>query len=686
MTLNELANFVLPDWNDPIQVGFGAVILSLTLFTIGMAAYKARPAAWELRWRTLQGAAPADGSTELGSVNDISDAASTPWEKLADVMPGILLILGLLGTFLSLGIALNKASSILAGAGNSPDMSAAMANMMGMMEGLGTKFKTSAWGISAFLLLKVATGALGNDERRLGWSAGKLREAFERARQDAVEQQAQTKRHWVQMLSQLEQRLRTQGQQFQGYAAQQAVAADRSVQAIVALGELTRVSAQALQQCIDSTQSAAADRTVLAVSAAGDATRQALLIFQQSIERAQTAVADSTVRSIMAAGDANRESLAAIRQSVDNGYAQSHLDGAATLVLLQGIVENAERDLARQAAHHAAILAESSGTRAAVEGFVDATVTNLAGTTQAAENMAAAAADVGHSAEQLQHVITALEYSVSGMLSAIQTDLGTTISTMSTTFSGSMETIAAKMSEATDGISQSIGKMSETVDSTMSQVNTSINETMGTQRRAQAEFTATAVTLSENVEVSKNLVENLGDSIKVSLTAVSTSNRKIADLVNRFDAITATATRSEASLAVLVDTLARATDYNPIEQRLIELAERIDLARTSVGETFSKALEPLDQRLAQLLDSIEAGNEAEASIRRDLSSLVDSADSRSAMLGTLKNSVDGFRDVMVDAMAARNDLDRLHFMAPPGADGRSVMLSLTDHATTAART
>ena len=78
-------------------------------------------------------------------------------------MPGLLLVIGLLGTFVGLGIALNKASEILQQA-QGAGMDQAMGNLMGMMEGLGTKFKTSTWGIIGFLLFKAWATKNGFDE------------------------------------------------------------------------------------------------------------------------------------------------------------------------------------------------------------------------------------------------------------------------------------------------------------------------------------------------------------------------------------------------------------------------------------------------------------------------------------------------------------------------------------------
>ncbi|MEJ2793428.1 hypothetical protein WAE56_08425, partial [Iodobacter sp. LRB] len=145
----------------------------------GMTIYQVNKTAkaenWENNWN---GGTINDSSDDLdaehGSVSDISHAVATKWEKLSEAMPGILLILGLLGTFLGLGIALNKASSILS-ASSAAGMDESMSHLMEMMQGLGTKFKTSTWGIISFLTLKVWFSKNDFEEQRLRWCIRKVK-------------------------------------------------------------------------------------------------------------------------------------------------------------------------------------------------------------------------------------------------------------------------------------------------------------------------------------------------------------------------------------------------------------------------------------------------------------------------------------------------------------------------------
>ena len=157
-----------------------------------------------------QNGTPDDHSDDLdvehGSVNEISSVVASTGERMAEIMPGILLILGLLGTFLGLGMALNKASSILIDA-NSAGMDSAMSNLMGMMEGLGTKFKTSTWGITAFLFLKIFSAANGYEEKRLRWCAHKMKRVFEQVRMSNKIEQEKNQQFFIDAYKCLEERL-----------------------------------------------------------------------------------------------------------------------------------------------------------------------------------------------------------------------------------------------------------------------------------------------------------------------------------------------------------------------------------------------------------------------------------------------------------------------------------------------
>lgn len=158
MNFHDVLDFLLPNFGDPLQVAFMIILLVMILATVVSAHKYAGPAAWEQKWNR---GTPNDDSDDLdiehGSVTDLWHAVATGPEKLAEVMPGLLLVVGLrLGTFLGLGLALNHASNILGqpDAMNASGAADSMKDLLGLLQGLGTKFKTSTWGISGFVLLK----------------------------------------------------------------------------------------------------------------------------------------------------------------------------------------------------------------------------------------------------------------------------------------------------------------------------------------------------------------------------------------------------------------------------------------------------------------------------------------------------------------------------------------------------
>jgi hypothetical protein len=174
MLLFEIFKFMIP--NDLFQVFFLLVIMSIGFWNYLSIRKNANSKNWLANWENDTASDSSDDlDSEHGSVLDISQAVATKAERWAEMIPGIMLIMGLLGTFMGLGVALNKASYILSNA-HSTDFSYLMENLMNMMEGLGTKFKTSAWGIMGFLIYKSWISINGFDERRLRWAIGKMKQ------------------------------------------------------------------------------------------------------------------------------------------------------------------------------------------------------------------------------------------------------------------------------------------------------------------------------------------------------------------------------------------------------------------------------------------------------------------------------------------------------------------------------
>lgn len=132
--LAEVGHFLIPGL-DVLQLFFFLVMVAGVAMTIRSVKRRAKEANWQTLW---DGQTQGKMNSGLGSAAELSQSVATKAEKIAAIMPGMLLIVGLLGTFLGLGLALDKASGILHNTGNSIGaMDSAMGDLMNMMQGLG---------------------------------------------------------------------------------------------------------------------------------------------------------------------------------------------------------------------------------------------------------------------------------------------------------------------------------------------------------------------------------------------------------------------------------------------------------------------------------------------------------------------------------------------------------------------
>ncbi|EKN3392664.1 hypothetical protein O1Y80_000815 [Yersinia enterocolitica] len=535
MTFHEFLAFLLPDF-EIIQLMFGGMMLFLVLLTMILLSRQANQQHWERKW---QGSTAENGADDLdvehGSVSEISAAVASPAEKMADIMPGILLILGLLGTFLGLGIALNKASNILIDA-NSAGMDSAMSNLMGMMEGLGTKFKTSTWGISAFLVLKTWAALKGYDDKRLRWCAKKMKQAFDQSRQNTR--------------------------------------SDREL--------LQQRFLDALQNLNDNMQRDS------------EATRQSLNTLYTGVEPLLKTLIDQ-------GHDASQQSK--IREE--------------HLVKLGNVLQATQQQLITasqtQSEQNQQQLAELTTTRESLQRFIDANSDNLAAIQQSAGKMAHAAQEMGNSAGYLQEAIGDFRTGITDMLGTVKTDLGSTIYQMGESFSHNMGSISASMANATDGISHAVSDLSQNVGTTMSEVRVSIDQSMKTQRDAQREFMITSETLNEKVIAMTKLVDDLREQIVSGLTAVSSSNRQVASLNNRYADMSASGEKSAVAIEALINQLQVMQQHSPLQpgmdiinagiSQLVRSIESLSDEMLSNADA-SAALSSLDDRLIDALKEL----------------------------------------------------------------------------------
>ena len=172
--------FLIP--TDGIQALFLFVIAGLSIGTaiwVHLSTRKKTGLEWKNNWeRNWEGDSknkPIDDfNIEHGSVFELSEAIATPAEKFAGVLPSMLLVIGLLGTFLGVGFSLDAAAGILGNKGEEPMV--LLQKMMPMLDGMGALFKSSIYGIIFFFLFSAWRSKFGTDGKRLKYCIEKCNE------------------------------------------------------------------------------------------------------------------------------------------------------------------------------------------------------------------------------------------------------------------------------------------------------------------------------------------------------------------------------------------------------------------------------------------------------------------------------------------------------------------------------
>ncbi len=589
----EILSFLLPFHLSPFKLDvlpsiFFLVIWGVFFFTIFKVYQTAKPENWENNW---YGGNKNNKSKKLdaehGSVMEISEAVATPAEKLADIMPGMILIIGLLGTFLGLGLALDKASSILTGANALSNMDASMANLMQMLEGLGTKFKTSTWGLLAFILLKVILSKNGYEERRLRWSIEKVKSELDIVRDQKLQEERNNNNKLIDCMQSI-------AMQFE-----KTVAKNQST------------NQEQLKQLTQHTQD-----TIKAIQFSHDEQLKQLHLSNEENVRSLTSqsrliegLIENTQQNHASHLEQTGKFLLSFEQNSKDHLSlltQNHSGQIETLNKQSTLLEKKFDVLAQQSVSLIELVgeqhketaqllqdnvAQSVQTRNAMVDFIHKNEETVVRLGKAAEGMSQAASTMGTSASQLQTVIDSFRQNMEEVISLMKKDLNSTISNMNTSFSqnmtkmsdnlkssiGDMSTSFKKnMSEmskglgtATNDISSAVNSLSTSVDKTMTDVTNTIDKSMEMQKNAQIKFVESTDTLNEYVQEMTGLVNNLSGDIKGSLKSVSESNRQVIHFGKKMeDSSQKLTTTVERVFTDLSQNLGAITDLKPTLENL----------------------------------------------------------------------------------------------------------------------
>lgn len=522
MDILSILNFLLPIHVSPIKVEtlpilFFIIIWSLFVWTVFHVYKKAKPENWENNW---YGGNKGDKGKKLdaehSSVMEISEAVATSSEKLADIMPGMILIIGLLGTFLGLGLALDKASSILTNANAISNMDASMAQLMGMLEGLGAKFKTSTWGLLAFILLKVILSKNGYEERRLRWSIEKVKSELDIVREQKVQEDRANNQKIIDCMQKL-------AMQFEKTVE---INQDSNKEQLKQLSQFSQDTVSAIRLSHED-QSKLLNET------------QNIQIEHIKLIKYQALSFEKILNSLS-------EKYDQMIKSIDLQHHENKFFF---------------KDLVQQ----------GKDTRDAMVGFIEKNELTVDKLGLAASGMSKAASDMGVSATYLQDVISSFRTNMEDVVDLMKKDLNATIAGMNTSFSKNMAEMSNGLSTATKDISMAVDSLSVSVDKTMMDVTSTINTSMDIQKKSYATFIETSEHLNENVIGMTQLVERLSGDITGGLKAVSESNRNMISLAKKTDSILESIESIEvlAELKPTLDNLAKSLEIQKeVLQRL----------------------------------------------------------------------------------------------------------------------
>lgn len=575
----EIASFLLPNAANPIEVLFFYGILIAAVGSIIWVLVAAWPRSWQKRW--AGGTAQDTLRVEHGSINDLSDAVATPAEKVVDALPGMLLIFGLLGTFLGLGLALDKASGILQNAGDAVNgMGNTMQDLTRMMEGLGTKFKTSTWGIIAFIAMKAAASAIGFENRRLLWCINKMKGQIDQAKQHhASREEIESSRQQAAM--------QTLSEHIAKAVAQQTAAL---------LGASTDLRTLAEQEAAK--QSEFRTALVARTSTGFQELKEVATALVASSEIHAT-TSKSTLLSLVRLEQATTQSGKVLTAFADRSLENTEHEAvrqsefrtelfARTAIGFQELKEVAIALLASSDTHATTsksmltslvgLEQASSQSSKVLATFIDRSLENLDALQKSGETMGDAASGMAAAARGLGSTVTALNTEIGVVLGSVKNDLNTAItamnddfranlSQMGTQLGGATDALASVMEKvksdlgdtielmskdfkantldmskslgsATDNISVAIGTLAQSVDGTMLKVSGVMENSSDIQKRTNAQFTTTSETLNENIQSMTMLVEKLTGNITSGLKAVSESGQRMVSLDKRYAAFT----------------------------------------------------------------------------------------------------------------------------------------------------
>lgn len=518
----EIVDFLLPKFDDPLQVGFLVIILLMMTYTVVSTHVAARKKSWEKKWSRGTASTDDDLDIEHGSVTDLWHAVATSSEKLAEIMPGLLLVVGLLGTFLGLGMALNHASSIL---GQADAVADSMGDLLGLLKGLGTKFKTSTWGIMGFVALKIWSEVFRFEEKRLTWVIDKVKGEL-KARNERQQKAEEAKQQVLinQIRSAASAIVEGVASAVAGAANANAEALEKGFGSVGAALQDVRAEAASTADAVSSSNKL----TLTALEAGFNSVGASLQDVRTDAKSNATAIAASaklTTTALEAGFSSVGASLQDVRAETKSNATAIEASAKATKSGMETGF-NSVCDSLRD------VHSETKLTSAAMSDFTNSTTSIVKQMAVAADGMAGGADKISVAAASLDKVVGDFGVKFTRVLDDVGDKLHSTISEMSAQSSATLKEGSAKLESATKEISGALAVLSDDVKGTMKEVQVSISKALDIQRRSSEEFTVSMKTLNDQIETTTITTGTLVEPIKSGLSAISTANQQMRGVAN----------------------------------------------------------------------------------------------------------------------------------------------------------
>lgn len=618
----EVLHFLSPSLGSTLELVFCSVILGGMLVSLATAEYFGRPHAWERNWQggTHEGALDIDH----GSIGELNQAVATLPERIVGNMPGLLLIVGLLGTFLGLGMALDKASAILQ-TDSLNAMTDSLSQLTGMMKDLGTKFKTSTWGIIAFIVLKLWDSARWSAEsRRTGWCVDRMKREIDQAREaqkalddnrerlgrealqavgerlvQAIGEQSQLLATELKHLRVMEtQRGRKQDEQFgqlDSYLSQHLAQLQQLNAADGSLASLAGYSAhlprlELLQRQDESLVSL--DASVGRLQAQLERTSQQLADLGQASGESNQRIADlqQTATAQLEHARLGAEQIERQASELTTALDQQHREQLKAQRKQTDELLGRANDLNQLATHTNQLLESvdqhTLASQRSLAQFVDSSADNLKALEHAGTTMGQAAEQLAGSAGALESSVEVMEKNVSGVIDKLNADFQKHLQHMQQSLDGNIARLSDVMNDLQSGLMDNVNQMSQ-------------------------DFTRNTAAMSENLKGATDNISSAVDGLtgevkdvmaKVSdnIEAANVSQRKVGSMViSTNDGLNGAIENMKTQMEMIAGHVTQGLgDVSENSKRMASVGKHL-VKFPELAQSFDKLHERFDALLAQ---------------------------------------------------------------------------------------